>query len=100
MKKVWAMRDGTKIKIKKMGISHIENCIKMLARNKERKLLQAMASGNMLQGEMAIECFDRGLESVLSGEESIDDKADEYILSFEEELRKRGVEVSVSRVEQ
>lgn len=88
MKRIWKMKDGTKIKIKDMADSHIKNCIRMLQRHKSRKLTEMMCMPEP-QGEMAQLCVDNAIDSILFGDEDIDPIAQGFIDSFECELEKR-----------
>jgi hypothetical protein len=60
--KKWKMRDGTKIRIKDMGDSHLLNTIKMLERYGRAKHIQEtneLWSMPYPQGEQAQMCFDQ-----------------------------------------
>lgn len=93
MKRVWKTRDGQVLRIRSMGTTHINNCILMLQRFQERKILSVMLSGAGLQGEMARDAFDEMFDQLLNEGFPEDDPVQEYIDSFARELVRRGCEI-------
>lgn len=78
---VWKMRDGTKIRISDMKISHIENCIKML----NRCIVDPYAYGEP-EGDAAHDAFMCGARLI----EERNDALNHDISVFEKELKRRG----------
>ena len=81
MNKVWQCKDGRKIKVEDMTISHIENTVKML---KEKSIpywqtmLDACAEAPDLIGSYEMYTISNVLE-----------KAQNWVKIFEEELKRR-----------
>ena len=87
MRRTWTTKDGTKIKIKDMESSHIKNCIAMLEKyHRQEEELGWMAIGG-LHGDMAIEAAENAMLNL--EENGFEDKAEEFIFSFEQELERR-----------
>lgn len=89
MKRIWKTKSGQKLKIKDMSTEHIKNCIGLLNHYHSAKSNSLCAFGNMLTGEIAQAHFDGMLEDLY--ENGWEDKAEDYIYSFEKELERRGV---------
>ena len=70
-----------------MSTEHITNCIALLNRYHSAKTKSLCQFGNMLTGEVAIATFDDMMEDLY--ENGWEDKAEEYIFAFEEELKRR-----------
>jgi hypothetical protein len=87
MKRVWTTKNGTKLKIKDMTTHHITNCIALLERYHSTQLHNAHSFLNTLHGEMAIETMENNIASL--EEDGWQDKAEEYIDSFQKELERR-----------
>jgi len=87
MRRTWKTKDGTKIKIKDMESSHIKNCIRMLERCHEHEKYLAWTATGGLTGEMAIEAAETAMLSL--EENGFNDRADEFIFAFEQELERR-----------
>ena len=75
--KYWKTKDGKKLKITEMETSHIENCIKMLERNKSNILTEL---------DMATE---HGYYLTASIIAEVDEKWEDAIKSFKNELASR-----------
>ena len=88
MKRVWKAKNGIKFKIKEMTTSHIKNCIAILQRYHEAKRQEMYAIQSFVTAEQATIHIDNALLDI--EENGFEDDADEYILSFENELSKRG----------
>ena len=93
-RKQWTMRDGTKIKIKDMDDNHLLNSIALLERRSNQWVYQARAAGEsmlcMMQGELAIESIEQGLDQLDDGE--VGDKFPIYF-DMVEEAGRRGLEL-------
>lgn len=76
MKRIWVMKDGTKIKIKNMETSHIKNCVKML----ERKYKEHNND---------LDHFWFELDGFNPEFHKVDLSECPYLLAFEKELEKR-----------
>jgi len=87
MRRTWKTKDGTKIKIKDMESSHIKNCIRMLERCHEHEKYLGWTAIGGLTGEMAIEAAETAMLSL--EENGFNDRADEFIFAFEQELERR-----------
>lgn len=85
----WKTKDGREIEISEMADSHLLNTYKMLRRKgfispKTFRFYLTCAGPN---GEMAQDAFDQELDRVL------DSPVSEFIDLFEEEIRRRGLEI-------
>ena len=89
MKRIWKTRDGTKMKIREMSTSHIQNCVKILARTQEARILAIGSSGNALHGEAAMDAFESMYDDLLENGFDESDPIQEYIETFERELLRR-----------
>ena len=88
LKRVWKMKDGTKIKIKDMEDSHVLNAYKMLRRNGWIGISELVTYlGPGPSGEVAQEAFERECDYVFSC------PCTSYIDSFEKELTKRNIKI-------
>jgi hypothetical protein len=87
MRRTWTTKNGTKIKIKNMETSHIKNCIRMLERYHGYEEYLGWTAIDGLRGEMAIEAAESAMLSL--EENGFEDKADEFIFAFEQELERR-----------
>jgi hypothetical protein len=87
MRRTWTTKDGTKLKIRNMETSHIKNCIRMLERYHENERALGWGAIGGLSGEMAIEAAESAMLSL--EENGFEDKADEFIFAFEQELERR-----------
>jgi len=87
MKRGWKTKSGQKLKIKDMSTEHIKNCISLLNRYHSAKLNSFYAFGNLLTGDEAQVTFDDVLEDLY--ENGWEDRAEDYICSFEKELERR-----------
>ena len=92
MKKTWKTKEGKKLKIKDMTTGHIQNCIKLLEKYDSHCFLNAYKFLDSLHGEIAIETMEN---NIASAEENgyINEEAQEYIESFENELQRRKNEI-------
>jgi hypothetical protein len=86
--KKWTMKNGDKIKVKKMKTSHIINCVKLLKRNgfESYSIFSFYMSCKGPSGDMAQLAFEKELNYW------IDKKPTKWIDVFNKELKKRGVE--------
>lgn len=87
MKRIWITKTGQQLKIKDMTTEHIKNCIKVLHRYHSAVQSSMCDFGNLLQGEIAQETFDNQLADLY--ENGWEDKAEEFIYTFEQELEER-----------
>ena len=72
-----------------MSTKHIENCLNVLHTYHSHKLNSFCVFGNMLTGDVAQMNFEDNLEDLY--ENGWEDKAEDYIHAFENELDKRKV---------
>lgn len=91
MKRVWVTKDGRHLRIREMSTEHIKNCIGMLRRYHAKRLHDMMTVSAMVTGDIARQSIDDGLADI--AENGFEDAAEEYITAFEEELRRRGIDV-------
>lgn len=89
MKRIWRTRDGTKIKIKDMTTSHIQNCINLLERANQSRLSLLYAIEQTLQGEQAQYAIAIDIERAEDGYFGPDDLVTQYLESLRHELAKR-----------
>jgi coenzyme F420-reducing hydrogenase delta subunit len=92
VRRIWKTRDGTKVTIREMATSHIQNCLRILHGVQEKRILEIGCSGSCLHGEMAIDAFERGYDDLLENGFDESDPIQEYIDTFECELLRRGEE--------
>ena len=88
---MWKTKSGIKLKIKDMTTQHIKNCIALLNRYDAHCFHNAYSFLDILQGDMAIDTMEN---NIASAEEDgyMSEEAQEYIESFENELKKRGIQ--------
>ena len=87
MKRIWKDKQGNKHKIKEMETQHIRNCIALLKRFNDHRLLQAESFGAFFHGEQAIFSHEEMMRGLY--DHGFEDDVDDYIFSFEQELEKR-----------
>ena len=63
--KKWTKKDGTKIRIKDMDDKHLVNTIRMLLRNNDNYIADAMMGLCSLQGEMACYYAEQEMDRML-----------------------------------
>jgi len=88
MKKVWKTKDGKKLKIREMATSHIQNCIKILNKYNKRKTSEILSLPEPF-GEEAARTLDSAIAEFIESGLELNNLAEEYIESFEAELRRR-----------
>lgn len=91
MKRVWVTKTGERLRIRRMETSHIVNCVRMLERYQEARILNLSSCGSMLHGEIAQADFDFHFEQLLEEGFPEDDPVEQYLDSFQSELLRRGV---------
>lgn len=74
-----------------MTVEHITNCINLLRRAEEHRLARMNAMANTFSGASAIDSVE---DAICAAEEDGFEDINEYIESFEEELRRRHEEFS------
>jgi len=93
----WQTKDGTLIRIKDMEHSHLGNTLRMMIRSAANYRMRAISSGNQIlatmQGELAIEDIERGIERY---ENSTEDELADQIFgpawrAMNKEADKRGL---------
>jgi len=87
MKRIWKTKAGEKLRIREMTTQHINNCIAVLERYNNRRLLQAESFGMCLHGEQAIFSHEEMMWKLY--DYGFEDDVDDYIFSFEQELERR-----------
>lgn len=88
----WLTRDGRSIALEDMTSDHLRNTIAMLNRNIEKRRDNVSAGWSMLsmlQGEMAIDCFESDLDQAMEEESEYSRHAEAVINLMQAELRKR-----------
>jgi hypothetical protein len=78
---MWKMKDGTRIAVKDMETSHIQNCIAML----QRSIVDPYQWGEPV-GDAAHDAFEQGARQ----QEQMNDALRHNINIFKQELKKRG----------
>lgn len=82
----WKTKAGQAIKIKDMTSVHIQNCMRLLERNKCNEDMQVGAWASSMSGDMASYCAEQDFDNAL--EESVEERFPIY-KAFECELKKR-----------
>ena len=84
----WTMRDGAKIKLVDMEISHIENCIKMLEKT-IREIESEIKAGYQILSVVSGEMAQWQIEGDLNELEGIILRKQNKINAFKKELERR-----------
>ena len=84
--KKWTTKDGTKIRIRDMSTTHIENCLNMLRRMHVAAL---NVDPSMMNGEQAMLSVEQGIDALI--EDGPEGQFEEIWFDLEDELNYRKV---------
>lgn len=89
---IWVSKDGKKYHVQGMKISHIHRCMNGLRLMRE-KWVEVINAGysvaNMLQGEHAIDCIDRDIQSAEDDYDEFREWSLDWSKAFNDEIKRR-----------